>query len=372
MFELAEQLARQGCLDTIHTGYPLGRMPETLQKHARTYPWILTGLALSRKAPGKHRWKNEVDWLATRHFDGLVAQRISPKANIHIGMSGSSIRSFREAKRKGIKTICERGSSHIVFQNDILREEFDIWGLPYAGIDQRTITQELEEYAACDYIAVPSGFAAKTFLEKGAPAEKLLRNPYGVDLSLFRPIRKEDTVFRIIYVGAISVRKGIGYLLKMMDLLREMRCELWIVGAIQPDGEMFAHVSDDRIKFLGPQPRTELYKYYSQASLFVTASVEEGLSLVQAQAMACGLPVLATPNTGAEDLFSNGIEGFIVPIRSPETMAERVETLFKNAGLLREMKQAAVKRVRMIGGWASYGAKAIANYKSVLEAAPTS
>jgi glycosyltransferase involved in cell wall biosynthesis len=94
---------------------------------------------------------------------------------------------------------------------------------------------------------------------------------------------------------------------------------------------------------------------YSQASVLVLASVEEGLALVQAQAMACGVPIVATTNTGAEDLFIDGAEGFIVPIRDPEAIREKLEWMLDNPELRDQMAAAAIERVKSLGGWDKYG-----------------
>jgi glycosyltransferase involved in cell wall biosynthesis len=120
------------------------------------------------------------------------------------------------------------------------------------------------------------------------------------------------------------------------------------------------------VRFFGSIPRSELYEYYNQGSVLVLPSLEEGLALVQAQAMACGLPVIATTNTGAEDLFTDGIEGFIVPIRSQEAIREKVTHLYKNSELRHEMGQAALRRVQSIGGWDSYGDSISETYADAL------
>ena len=96
------------------------------------------------------------------------------------------------------------------------------------------------------------------------------------------------------------------------------------------------------------------------------ASVEEGLALVQAQAMACGLPVIATTNTGAEDLFTNSIEGFIVPIRSPEAIREKLEWMMDNRALRDQMAVSALERVKKLGGWDSYGDRVQSVYSQLV------
>jgi glycosyltransferase involved in cell wall biosynthesis len=87
----------------------------------------------------------------------------------------------------------------------------------------------------------------------------------------------------------------------------------------------------------------------------VLPSIEEGLALVQGQALACGCPVLATTNTGSEDLFTDGIEGFIVPIRDVDALAGRLQLLAGDPALQRRMSEAALARVKHLGGWRQYG-----------------
>jgi glycosyltransferase involved in cell wall biosynthesis len=177
-----------------------------------------------------------------------------------------------------------------------------------------------------------------------------------VDLSEFRPGAKEDQVFRVIYAGQITVRKGIGYLLQAVEpLARKQKCELWLVGEIDDRMRPLLDQYKGLFVYKGVSPRRDLWRLYSQASVLVLASVEEGLALVQAQAMACGLPVIATTNTGAEDLFTDAVEGFIVPIRSPETIREKLEWMMDNKELRDRMAAAALERVKRLGGWNSYG-----------------
>ncbi len=87
----------------------------------------------------------------------------------------------------------------------------------------------------------------------------------------------------------------------------------------------------------------------------VLPSIEEGLALVQAQALACGCPVIASTNTGGEDLFTDGVEGFIVPIRDADAITRGLELLAGDADLQARMSEAALQRVRKLGGWEDYG-----------------
>src|SRR5260370_28382511 len=119
-------------------------------------------------------------------------------------------------------------------------------------------------------------------------------------------------------------------------------------------------------RYVGAVARSELHKHYSQASVLVLPSIQEGLALVQAQAMACGVPVIASDNTGAADLFTDGVEGFIVPIRDADAIREKILMLYENPATRERMGEAALARVRKIGGWDEYGDRAAEFYRAAL------
>jgi glycosyltransferase involved in cell wall biosynthesis len=200
----------------------------------------------------------------------------------------------------------------------------------------------------------------------GVPETKLRKVSYGVDLNLFRSARKRDETFRVLYVGALSLRKGIPHLLEALAGLDLPNFELCLIGSVPSEIRPLLAKYENEFRYLGVIPRADLYKYYSQSSVLVIPSVEEGLALVQAQAMACGLPIIATINTGAEDLFTDGAEGFIVPIRNPEAIREKVLYLYENPDLRDRMAAAALSRVRALGGWDTYGERITDCYRGAL------
>ncbi|MDQ7028789.1 MAG: glycosyltransferase family 4 protein, partial [Ardenticatenia bacterium] len=89
-----------------------------------------------------------------------------------------------------------------------------------------------------------------------------------------------------------------------------------------------------------------------QADVFVFPSLQEGSALVTYEALACGLPVVTTPNAGS--VVRDGIEGFLVPIRDVEALAARLEHLRADEGLHLEMGQAARRRAKAFT-WEHYG-----------------
>ena len=196
-------------------------------------------------------------------------------------------------------------------------------------------------------------------MSQGVPAAKLLKIPYGSRLERFYPEAGPNTngdEFRILFVGAAGPRKGFIDLLAAFELLRHPGKQLILVGSLSPEAvAILDELDQSRIKVLGSVPNAQLRRHYSEASVFVLPSIEEGLAMVVGEAMACGCPVIATTNTGASELISDGVEGFTVPIRSPELIADRLQQLADQPELCELMGQAALKRVQHLGGWDAYG-----------------
>ena len=134
--------------------------------------------------------------------------------------------------------------------------------------------------------------------------------------------------FEVLFVGQVGLRKGIPYLLKAFAGLRHPHKRLTVVGSIQDDiRQLLPALPKDDVTFTGSLPQQDVANLMRRSHVLVLPSVEEGLALVLGQALACGCPVLATVSTGAEDLFSDGIEGFIVAHRDVSAIINRLQQL---------------------------------------------
>ena len=357
-FDLARELDRRGHLAAIFTGYPLSRLRDTGVPSARIrrFPWIQAPVVgLSRTGLLPAALYPALDALAHRTLDAHIARNLPPCHVLSV-MSSTGLSAGRAAQSRGIAYVCDRGSTHALWRERLLVEEYGRLDLPFRRTHPALLAREQQEYEAADAIAVPSGFARTSFTAMGVPAEKLRVIPYGVDLSAFRRTAPRDDGFRVLFVGQLSARKGLGYLLDGFRKARLPRATLALVGDAQPETEtLLSRFPVDRLERLGPVPRDEVVRQMSRASVLVLPSLEEGLALVQAQAMACGCPVIASTNTGSEDLFADGVEGFVVPIRNPDAIADRLTRLHDDPALLARMSEAALERVKTIGGWAAYG-----------------
>lgn len=365
-FDLGRQLLRLGHRLSLFTSNPRAKVDSNLRPYVKTRPLYRVPFAVGNRIGlgSKLYWLDEV---LLRDLGAWLERSLDPEwTDIFHGLDGAGPGAGRFVKKNGKLWICDRGCSHILTQREILVDEHNLWGVPPPKFSQDRLDRCVAEYKESDAITVPSQFARRSFLQHGIASERVYVCPYGVDLSEFRPDVKRDNVFRVIYVGQITVRKGIGHLLQAVEsLVKKHKVELWLVGEIDPHIRHLLDQYRSVFEYKGVCPRRELWRLYSQSSVLVLASVEEGLALVQAQAMACGVPVIATANTGAEDLFTDGVEGFIVPIRSSEAIREKLHWMMDNAELRDQMAGAALERVKDLGGWDRYGERVESVYREL-------
>ena len=294
-------------------------------------------------------------------FDLWVSKKLRKlDADIFIGWSGMSLNSIKVAKSKGWKTILERGSTHIEFQNEILKKEYEIRGKIFS-IERATISKELDEYTLADFITIPSKFVKKTFEDKGIIEKKLFVNHFGA--SHFFSLRKEQTInqFIVLYLGTFSIRKGAYYLTEAIKKMKNEEIEFWFIGNVDSDVHDLKVdlMKFNNVKFFGHVNHYELSDYIEKCSVAIHPSLEEGQSMVINQVMKVGVPFIATPNSGAEELIIHNENGIIIPEKCSEAIFNSTLSLKNNNLKLMNL----TKRVRQMqisdNSWEAYGKRYI-------------
>lgn len=238
--------------------------------------------------------------------------------------------------------------------------------LPDWSMVPRWVSPGLDaECDLADMILLGSTFARNSFVAAGVPAEKLVVVPYGADISRFSPHPttlqrtgrgNRDSHLHVLFVGQIGQRKGISYLLRAYERFHGKYTRLTLVGSFQgseaafaPYRQLFHHIPH--------APQHVLSKIYRQADVFVFPTLVEGMGLVVLEAMASGLPVITTSN-GPGDIVRDGVDGFIVPIRDPDAIVEKLECLRSDPNRRAQMGRNA--RQRALGyTWREYGERSI-------------
>lgn len=303
-----------------------------------------------------------------RSFDAWVRFSWKEPCDILAILSGVGLWSFRKARKRGVLTVVDCGSTHTDFQHRTLCEEFSRNGINKPLFPEAYRNRVRTEFEEADYIQIPSSFVKKTFLQQGVPAHKILQAPYGVDLSLFYPKSKpsEASLFRVICPSGVNLRKGARIMAEAWKKLGWKDAEFhWIGQPSQENAHLFKE-SIPGIIWQSQRPHGALAKLYRSCDVFILPSFEEGLARVMIEAAACGLPLIATPNTGVEDFFTpNRAEGWLIPANSIDALCEALIEAKANRQKTFELGQRAALRAKSFS-WEAYGQHVINNYKRIL------
>jgi glycosyltransferase involved in cell wall biosynthesis len=290
LLDLARELASLGHEVRFYSYVPTKRAVKFGLKKENSFSlyWMmLPFLALYKISRGAN-WSVK---LKNQALDFLVSKLMKP-CDVYIALGTIYKNSLLVAKHKHKAiTILEWGSKHI---NE---EEIAIATAPYAKKqDAYFIQRSIDGYELADYIAIPAEHVEQSFLKQGIHKNKLLVNPYGVDLSMFKPTTiNQDNHYDVIMVGTWSFRKGCDFIINALSGTDISFLHVGSIGDLAfPKYENFTHV--DAVD------QSQLIEYYAKAKVFLLPSRTEGLAMVQAQAIACGLTVICSENTGGRDL----------------------------------------------------------------------
>lgn len=305
-----------------------------------------------------------------RAFDYWLKARFSRSSDILAVLSGVGLESFREARKAGVITVVESGSTHPDFQHDIVLEEFRRNGLRQPLFPKRYLDRVRIEIEETDYIQIPSHFVGRTLIERGIPASKLLYATYGVDIGRFttRPPPVGTEPFRVICPSGINLRKGARVLMEAWRRLGWKDSELHWIGSPGPETQ---HLFLDLPATVVLHPwltHTDLAALYQRCDAFVLPSFEEGFARVMLEAAACGLPLIATPNTGVEDFFdATAPEGWLVPTGDVDALCAALSAGRADRNGAFQLGQRAAAKARAYS-WEAYGRRVLANYQGIIDA----
>ena len=293
-------------------------------------------------------------WMGEAFCNFVVRNGLSD-ANIVYGFNSASLELFRFAKQKGLMTILDQTvlPEKMKYMLRIEeRERYPNWAEPISFSDsiKRLIDREEQEWRYSDAVICGSRY----LLQEITPTLPQTVHPYILEGVGGQTVNEIETLdhdwsgkkkLRVLFVGNLRLRKGIGDFAQAAAQLEGV-ANFYAAGAsrLTPYGEMMLKKS---VSLLGRLTRTELEKEYRKADVVVLPSIFEGSAKAVYEALSFGLPVITTPNTGS--VVEDGKHGFIVPIRKPTAIAEKIELLSGDRTRLMEMSQSARKISREYG-----------------------
>jgi glycosyltransferase involved in cell wall biosynthesis len=296
-------------------------------------------------------------------FDRMARRWVDGGDIFHV-FSHFGLLSMQKARRLGMTTIVERSAAHPAFSDEILSEEYARYGLRFPRSSRWLIPRHQREFEEADAIMVSSEFVARSLTAHGVSPGKLHRMHLGFDAERFRPMpeRRDESVFRVLFVGSVSLQKGVPYLLEAFRKLALPDAELVLVGGAFPDSRAFLPAYEGLYRHQWFVPQAELPQIYNAASVFVLPSLQDGFGMVVYEAAACGVPVIITENVGAA--IRDGQDGFVVPIRDSDALADRLLRLYRDPDLRRAMGESARAYVQRFT-WAAYHTELAESYRRI-------
>jgi glycosyltransferase involved in cell wall biosynthesis len=347
------------------------RTPSVLPKFRRCWAFHLAMKPYYHWAP--QLWREKAFYFFLPLWKSWIRRQLNNAKpsdfDVVHAIMGYGTEPFDYADRYGKLKVLDAQNSHPTSYYGYWQRECDIW-CPgeRVPIPQWMFARMNRELERADMALCPSTFVRDSMVMNGIPAEKCFVNPFGVDTSIFQARSSVPEKIRIVTVGTICVRKGHQYLFRAFEILKKKlpNAELICVGDYKADFRRERPRWEGTFTHYRSLRHQELAALLKTCSCFVMASLEEGFARVLSEAMAAGLPVVATYESGAATLIKDGDEGFIVPSRRPDKMAEALVTVCDNT----ELNKAMGERAHLAGAarntWQDYGDRLLAKYEELL------
>lgn len=274
-------------------------------------------------------------WWATYHkhqvnetFDRAVAEALVP-ARGFTGFAGKAFRSMQRAGKLGADWLeVVAPNTHVRQVQRLHAEAARVTGVKDTWLGETQIRKTCKEYELADRVLVHSDYVWESLVEHGVPERKLHRTVLRVPARFSPPASLyEDGVFRMVYVGRLDATKGVTVLLDAFRRLPFDNTRLFLVGGWSsgPVRRLCKRLveDDDRIVLCPGDPIPVLRR----ADVYVHPSFEDGYSYSAVEALACGVPVIVTRETGMKEYVQEGENGYVVPAGDADALIQRIEAV---------------------------------------------
>lgn len=302
----------------------------------------------------------DLDRHVARQLD--TGRRIPASVRVAYAYEDSADHTFVAARRRGMRTIYELPIAYWQTTQRLLHEEaarLPAWRRTLRSVDDPTykFERKTRELEMADVVVVPSQFVLDSLPPRIKAEKPCIVARFGSPPARSRapgPTRPRGPL-RVLFAGALTQRKGLADLFQAMHLLRRPDVELVVMGSrLAPLS--FYREQYPAFVYEPPRPHAQVLELMETCDILALPAIVEGRALVQQEALACGLPLIVTPHTGGDDLVDEGRTGFLVPIRSPAALAERLDWFATHRILLPEFRNHAKAKADATP-WSQYEAR---------------
>jgi glycosyltransferase involved in cell wall biosynthesis len=286
-------------------------------------------------------------WFATRVRDRLAELSLDAEKDCFFGFNTNSLEILEFLKSKGVFTVLDQIDPGQVEEDMILAEaeRWPGWEKLPGRLPESYWQRMRQEWDLADAILVNSEWSRDALAGQGVPRKKIMVVPLAIDLnaeSLPPPIQATGPL-QVIWLGSVILRKGIQYLIAAARLLASENIEFILAGPMGLSAQV-VKTFPPNVRVLGRVTRDQLSSIYQKGHVFVLPTMSDGFAITQLEAMAHGLPVVATPNCGR--VVVNGVNGLMVPAGDAVALAQALARLNANRQLITEMSRRALETVK--------------------------
>ena len=282
-------------------------------------------------------------WTA-RHLQRQAAG----EGDVLFAFDTGALEALQVARDRGFVTIVDQIDPAKVEEDLVLEEvaRWPGWQATESKAPQAYWDRLRREWDAADLVLVNSPWSRRALVQQGVEEKRIIVVPqaYEQPHDLTEPRADAmDRPFTVLWLGHVNLRKGIQYLIEAARIVPPEKVQFKVVGPVWISDSVVAS-APGHVQFVGPVPRLEVTDWYRRADAFVLPTISDGFAITQLEAMAHGLPVIATDHCG--EVVSDGVDGFIVPVRDAEALAAAIERLASDRDLLCTMRACAIEKSR--------------------------
>jgi glycosyltransferase involved in cell wall biosynthesis len=335
---------------------------------------ISPAIGLQRLVKAENSWAS-IDSVY-KSLDRSVANKLNNLVRAHsinavYGYEDGALNTFKRAKELGLKCIYDLPIAYWETSRRLLDEEaqrLPLWAKTLGGgiYDSKDkLDRKTEELKLADVVIGPGDFVLNS-IPDWAKHKHLIMTPYGSPPSpqqLNLEVRRQQSKLRVLFVGSMTQRKGLADLFAAVKLINSPNLELVVLGSPMAPLKFYKNELPD-FEYLPNRSHGKVLELMRSCDVLCLPSIVEGRALVMQEAMSQGLPIIITENTGGSDLVEPGRTGFLVPIRSPELLAEKLSWLMENRTSVPEMGHQAFLHAKRYT-WEAYGQNIVSAFSKI-------
>ena len=358
----------------------------SIQPFTEMFPWYELGRMLSKKIKFNNLLTHESGLFSIdssyKAFDQFVAKALSKKIK-HLpkavyAYEDGALETFKAAKRLGITCVYDLPIAYWETGRRLMKEEADRlpkWAHTLGGgikDSENKLMRKQKELELADVIVGPSYFVMDSLPDWSKKKKKII-SPFGSPNSFPIDTNSENRIksnakskkLRVLFVGSMGQRKGLGDLFRAMQLLNNPNVELVVLGTLLAPIDFYKNAFPDFI-YEPVRSHPEILKLMRTCDVLCLPSIVEGRALVMQEAMSQGLPIIITPNTGGADLIIENETGFLIPIRNASMIAEKINWFFENKNQLEYMGEKAKQHASNYT-WENYAKTIVDELKQTID-----